>query len=100
MLSVQLLDDKADTQLPVDGEQGCLAALAKLKRQHPHIKTLLSVGGGSGSAEFPAVAASIQRREAFVRTARELVDRFGLDGIDSKSPYAPFPPLVSFETTI
>ena len=75
------------TQLTVDDEQGCFAALAKLKRQNPHIETLLSVGGGSGSANFPAVAARFQGRESFARTTRELVERFALDLIDSKSPY-------------
>lgn len=80
----QLLDPKADLQLPVDGEQGCFAALSKLKKQNPQIKTLLSVGGGSGSANFSAVAANSNSREAFARTAREFVDRFSLDGIDRK----------------
>jgi chitinase len=70
----------------VDGKQGCLAALSKLKEQHPQIKTLLSVGGGSGSADFPAVAADFNCREAYARTAREFVDRFSLDGIDRKLP--------------
>ncbi|PMD58029.1 glycoside hydrolase family 18 protein [Hyaloscypha bicolor E] len=70
--TLRLLDEKADTQLTVDGEQGCFTTLAKLKRQNPHIKTLLSVAGGSGSASFPAVAASFQVRESFARTAREL----------------------------
>jgi chitinase len=61
--------------------------MAKLKRHNPNIKTLLSVGGGSGSANFPAIAASFRGRESFARTAREFVERFELDGIDSEPPY-------------
>ncbi|KAH8780442.1 glycoside hydrolase superfamily [Hyaloscypha finlandica] len=80
--TLRLLGEEAETQLTVDGEQGCFAALAKLKRQNPHIETLLSVGGVSGSASFPAVAASFQGRESLARTAREFVERFALNLID------------------
>ncbi|CAG8974283.1 hypothetical protein HYALB_00010351 [Hymenoscyphus albidus] len=80
-----LLDKHADTEREVDGEKGCLAALAKLKLQKPNLKTLLSVGGGSGSANFPIFAATSTGRENFARTSREFIDRFSLDGIDGTS---------------
>ncbi|CAG8954996.1 hypothetical protein HYFRA_00008685 [Hymenoscyphus fraxineus] len=80
--TLRLLDEYADTEREVDGEKGCLAALAKLKLQKPSLKTLLSVGGGSGSANFPIFAATSTGRENFARTSREFVDRFSLDGID------------------
>ncbi len=70
--------------MPVDGTLGCLAALALLKQANPHIKTLLSIGGGTGSKEFPAVAVSPSLRAAFARSARQWVDRHSFDGIDSK----------------
>lgn len=51
------------------------------------MKVILSVGGGGkGSENFALVAQSQSRLATFVRTARELVDQFGLDGIDSKLP--------------
>ena len=47
------------------------------------MKVILSVGGGGkGSENFALVAQSQARLDNFVRTARQLVDEFGLDGID------------------
>jgi chitinase len=83
-INLQILDEYGDVTKKVDGESGCLLALAKLKRQHPHIKTLISVGGGSGSAAFPAVAAFRETREAFARDVRLFCDRYEFNGVDSK----------------
>ncbi|KAM4066529.1 glycosyl hydrolases family 18 domain-containing protein [Hirsutella rhossiliensis] len=80
--TLRLLDEFGDLVKDVDGEKGCLAALGKFKRQHPHIKTLVSLGGGSGSAEFPKLAASETARETFATEARSFCDRYGFDGID------------------
>ena len=76
-------DEWADTQMPVDGTQGCLRAFAQMKQQYSKMKIILSVGGGGkGSENFAGVARNPSRVETFVRTARALVDQFGLDGID------------------
>lgn len=49
------------------------------------MKVVLSVGGGGkGSENFAGVARSQARVETFARTARQLVDQFGLDGIDGR----------------
>lgn len=70
--------------MPVDGTQGCIRAFTQLKPQYPKMKIILSVGGGGkGSENFALVARSQSRTETFVRTARALVDQFGLDGLDS-----------------
>ena len=72
--------------MPVDGTTGCLRAFAQLKQQYSKMKLILSVGGGGkGSENFALVARSQARTETFVRSARALVDQFGLDGIDGKS---------------
>ena len=66
--------------------QGCLAALAKLKQSSPaqDLKIILSVGGGGkGSEGFVGAAGSELSRQTFARRARETVDRYGFDGIDS-----------------
>ncbi|XHF98287.1 hypothetical protein AWENTII_001844 [Aspergillus wentii] len=69
--------------MPVDGTNGCLRAFAQLKPQYSKMKVILSVGGGGkGSENFASVARNPASVETFARTARALVDQFGLDGID------------------
>ncbi|KAI1373000.1 glycoside hydrolase family 18 protein [Hypoxylon crocopeplum] len=80
--SLRYLDEFADFTKEADGEKGCLRALAKLKQQKPGLKTLVSIGGGSGSKEFPAVAADAARRATFARACREFVEQYQLDGVD------------------
>ncbi|KAJ5228970.1 hypothetical protein N7489_009678 [Penicillium chrysogenum] len=81
--TVYLSDEWADTQMPVDGAEGCLRAFVQLKQQYSKMRVILSVGGGGkGSENFAAVANSRSRLDTFVRTARGLVDQFGIDGID------------------
>lgn len=72
--------------MPVDGAEGCLRAFVQLKQQYSKMRVILSVGGGGkGSENFAAVANSRSKVDTFVRTARGLVDQFGIDGIDSKT---------------
>ncbi|KAF7528966.1 hypothetical protein G7054_g10011 [Neopestalotiopsis clavispora] len=80
--TLRLLDEYADCSIAADGEKGCLAALAKLKAQTPGLKTLVSIGGGSGSAEFPAMAASPGARTTFARSCREFCEKWNVDGVD------------------
>ncbi|RNJ55931.1 hypothetical protein D7B24_007929 [Verticillium nonalfalfae] len=82
LTSIKAIDEWADTGVEADGEKGCLAALAKLKRSNPHLKTLVSIGGGTGSAQFPAMAANPQARETFARAIRAFVEQHELDGVD------------------
>ncbi|KAF4119729.1 chitinase [Geosmithia morbida] len=77
-----LLDEFGDLKKEVDGEAGCLRALAKLKRNHRHLKTVVSLGGGSGSAEFPKLAAGEESRTTFAKEARKFCDLYDFDGID------------------
>lgn len=87
--SLKLIDDWADTQIPVDGTKGCLSATAKLKASKPSIRTLVSVGGGTGSAEFPALAANPTARARFAKEIKAFCDKWQLNGVDSKSPLLP-----------
>ena len=71
----------------VDGAYGCLGTLIILKRENPHLKVLLSIGGGGNSSEnFSSVAAAASTRDTFARSAVSLVKNGGFDGIDSAFP--------------
>ncbi|GAO47590.1 chitinase [Saitoella complicata NRRL Y-17804] len=82
--SVYLSDEGADVQMNVDGaDGGCLGSFQRLKQQYPHLKVILSLGGGGeGSSPFAAVCRNTSMVQNLVRSARELVDRWSLDGID------------------
>lgn len=70
--------------MEVDGEKGALRSFAALKRRYHILKLVLSIGGGGkGSEPFAAVAANPTARETFAKSARAIVDQYGLDGIDS-----------------
>lgn len=85
--TTQLSDDWADDKLEVNGQQGCLRACTALRREHPHLKVILSIGGGGkGGEHFACVASDPKKRANFATTARELCDHYSLDGIDSSSP--------------
>ncbi|KAL3425342.1 glycosyl hydrolase family 18 protein [Phlyctema vagabunda] len=79
---VVLGDDWADLQMPVDGTTGCLGSFIRLKRQHQHLKVILSIGGGGDSHNFASVASSGVKRDNFARSAQGLVEASGFDGID------------------
>lgn len=55
-----------------------------LKQQKPHLKVILSIGGGNASHNFAAVASKAVTRDNFGKSAYGLVRSAGLDGIDSK----------------
>lgn len=58
-----------------------LSKLPELRKQNPQLKVLLSVGGW-GARGFSAAAASPENRAIFIRSAQEVIKRYGLDGID------------------
>lgn len=58
-----------------------LALIPTLRKQNPNLKVLLSVGGW-GARGFSGAAATKESRAVFIRSAQEIVDKYGLDGID------------------
>jgi chitinase len=56
--------------------------LAALRRQHPHLKILVSVGGWTWSGGFSDAALTPESRRRFVESAVDFVRRHDLDGFD------------------
>ena len=56
--------------------------LLLLKEQHPHLKTLISIGGWTWSGNFSAVAMTEASRQQFVSSCLMFVTDYGFDGID------------------
>ena len=62
---------------------GYVAGTSLVERAHLHnVRVLLSVGGWEDSNNFPAVAASPDRRSSFAHSCIEQILRYGFDGID------------------
>lgn len=58
------------------------AALSLLRRNHPHVKLLVSVGGWTWSGGFSDAVLTSESRARFVKSAVEFVRRYDLDGFD------------------
>jgi GH18 family chitinase len=65
--------------------------LASLRRQHPHLKVLVSVGGWTWSGGFSDAALTPESRRRFVESAVEFVRRHDLDGFDVDWEYPGLP---------
>ena len=63
--------------------RGCYNQLNNvLKRQHPHLKTLISVGGWTLSGLFSDAALTEQGRTTFANSCVSFIRQYGFDGID------------------
>ena len=56
--------------------------LQTLKRQHPHLRTLISIGGWTDSGPFSDVALTPESREKFSRSCADFIKEHGFDGVD------------------
>ncbi|WNG45931.1 glycosyl hydrolase [Archangium minus] len=62
--------------------RGNFRALKELKKSHPHLKTLISVGGWSWSKYFSQVAATAASRSAFVKSCVDMYIKGQFPGVD------------------
>ena len=66
-------------------------ALAEVRKRHPHLRLLVSVGGWTWSGGFSDMAATRDGRARFVQSAVEFVRRHDLDGFDVDWEYPGLP---------
>tara|TARA_B100001059_G_scaffold167828_1_gene167589 strand:- start:982 stop:2421 length:1440 start_codon:yes stop_codon:yes gene_type:complete len=53
-----------------------------LKAEHPHLKTLISVGGWTWSGRFSDIALTDASREVFAESCVEFIRTYNFDGVD------------------
>jgi chitinase len=72
------------TRLEINGARDSvgITRLVSLKAKHPGLKVLLSFGGWGGCPTASDVFMTAEGRRDFAASARELLVRFGADGID------------------
>ncbi|MCH2368164.1 MAG: glycoside hydrolase family 18 protein, partial [Planctomycetes bacterium] len=85
---IALGDRWADIEKPYPGDswddplRGNFNALLTLKERHPHVKTLISVGGWTWSGRFSDAAVSEDSRRRFAASCVDFMTRYGFDGVD------------------
>lgn len=85
---IEVVDEFAALEKTYPGDSNSLAfrgsfhQLRKLKTAHPHLKTLISVGGATLSEDFSDIAASATARKTFAESCLAYMIRYGFDGID------------------
>jgi chitinase len=62
--------------------RGNFNQLIELRQAHPHLRTLISVGGWTWSGRFSDVALTAGSRERFAASCVDFMKRYGFDGID------------------
>ncbi|HUX49500.1 MAG TPA: glycoside hydrolase family 18 protein [Spirochaetia bacterium] len=81
-------DAWADVQKQFPGDlpelhfHGNFNQLVKLKREHPRLRTLISVGGWTWSKRFSDVAATVESRSRFAESAVSFLRTYHFDGVD------------------
>lgn len=86
--SIVLGDPEQDVhkRYPGDSEdeqiKGNIKQLQLLKEEHPHLKTVISVGGWTWSNRLSLVAATEETRENFAQSAVDFVRAYNFDGVD------------------
>lgn len=93
--NIQLFDPWADTDYRQDWNSqkpywGHFRELYDLKQKHPHLKTLVSVGGWTLSDTFSEMADNAQARKNFAQNAVRFCKQYDFDGVDIDWEYPGF----------
>jgi chitinase len=93
--NLQLVDPWADVEYRSNWNiekpyWGNFRELTDLKKQHPQLKTLFSVGGWTLSDNFSVVAENPATRKNFVQNAIDFAKKYHFDGIDIDWEYPGF----------
>ena len=75
---------KLDPTLPYKGHFNLLQVM---KKQHPDVKLLVSVGGWAGSGGFYSMVSTEQGRETFANSCVDFIRKYGFDGVDIDFEY-------------
>ncbi len=62
--------------------RGSFRRLQLLKQAHPHVQTMISVGGWTWSSRFSDVALTPASRSAFAQSCVNFIQQYGFDGVD------------------
>ena len=65
-----------------DQQRNTVMQIVALKKQFPHLKIMISIGGWGGCATCSALFASEEQRNTFAETAVALLKEYHLDGLD------------------
>lgn len=85
---ITLFDEWAAIQKPFGDDtwetplKGHFGQLIKYKKQYPHVKTLISVGGWSESKYFSDVALTDESRSLFADSCVDFIRMYQFDGVD------------------
>lgn len=78
-------------QLDENGGRNLYKRFTGLKKSHPHLRTLLSVGSwNEGSTKYSELAADSPRRKRFATNSAEFLKKYGFDGLHFHWEYPAF----------
>lgn len=65
-----------------DDQRKTVQQLVELKKQHPQLKIMVSIGGWGGCAPCSGLFASAEHRDRFAKTTVALFKQYNIDGLD------------------